>query len=185
MFKWSTTTLGLLFFILHLFVCVCVQVNDVQLYGKSRREVVSFLKEVPPPFTLVCCRHPTFALEQEPESESEAEPEPAPLLGLSIEKRSQPTVEEVGMSWNTHTHTVPAKHTPKRLYAVCADGAEAVIGAQQRESPGTSAGSETGNLSHCTDMTHCSTKMVAMSYLPKQSQNILIFAQPSCFSDDM
>lgn len=32
------------------------KVNDVQLYGKSRREAVSFLKEVPPPFTLVCCR---------------------------------------------------------------------------------------------------------------------------------
>uniref|UniRef100_A0A8B9Q916 PDZ domain-containing protein n=1 Tax=Apteryx owenii TaxID=8824 RepID=A0A8B9Q916_APTOW len=31
-------------------------VNGVQLYGKSRREAVTFLKEVPPPFTLVCCR---------------------------------------------------------------------------------------------------------------------------------
>ncbi|XP_062994192.1 inaD-like protein [Elgaria multicarinata webbii] len=34
-----------------------LEVNGVQLYGKSRREAVSFLKEVPPPFTLVCCRH--------------------------------------------------------------------------------------------------------------------------------
>ncbi|XP_023370870.1 inaD-like protein [Otolemur garnettii] len=33
-----------------------VMVNGVQLYGKSRRETVSFLKEAPPPFTLVCCR---------------------------------------------------------------------------------------------------------------------------------
>ncbi|XP_075037890.1 inaD-like protein isoform X2 [Mixophyes fleayi] len=33
-----------------------LEVNNVQLYGKSRREAVSFLKEVPPPFTLVCCR---------------------------------------------------------------------------------------------------------------------------------
>ncbi|XP_063284134.1 inaD-like protein [Pelobates fuscus] len=33
-----------------------LEVNSVQLYGKSRREAVSFLKEVPPPFTLVCCR---------------------------------------------------------------------------------------------------------------------------------
>ncbi|XP_023586137.1 inaD-like protein [Trichechus manatus latirostris] len=33
-----------------------LEVNGVQLYGKSRREAVSFLKEVPPPFTLVCCR---------------------------------------------------------------------------------------------------------------------------------
>ncbi|XP_058394156.1 inaD-like protein isoform X3 [Diceros bicornis minor] len=33
-----------------------LEVNGVQLYGKSRREAVSFLKEVPPPFVLVCCR---------------------------------------------------------------------------------------------------------------------------------
>ncbi|XP_063115737.1 inaD-like protein isoform X3 [Cavia porcellus] len=33
-----------------------LEVNGVQLFGKSRREAVSFLKEVPPPFTLVCCR---------------------------------------------------------------------------------------------------------------------------------
>ncbi|XP_021111308.1 inaD-like protein isoform X10 [Heterocephalus glaber] len=33
-----------------------LEVNGVQLCGKSRREAVSFLKEVPPPFTLVCCR---------------------------------------------------------------------------------------------------------------------------------
>nr|XP_014352293.1 PREDICTED: inaD-like protein [Latimeria chalumnae] len=33
-----------------------LEVNGVQLHGKSRREAVSFLREVPPPFTLVCCR---------------------------------------------------------------------------------------------------------------------------------
>ncbi|XP_019060221.1 inaD-like protein [Fukomys damarensis] len=33
-----------------------LEVNGVQLFGKSRREAVSFLKEAPPPFTLVCCR---------------------------------------------------------------------------------------------------------------------------------
>ncbi|XP_075472084.1 inaD-like protein isoform X2 [Ascaphus truei] len=33
-----------------------LEVNHVRLFGKSRREAVSFLKEVPPPFTLVCCR---------------------------------------------------------------------------------------------------------------------------------
>lgn len=33
-----------------------MQVNGVQLYGKSRREAITFLKEVPPPFTMVCCR---------------------------------------------------------------------------------------------------------------------------------
>uniref|UniRef100_A0A669PIA5 PATJ crumbs cell polarity complex component n=1 Tax=Phasianus colchicus TaxID=9054 RepID=A0A669PIA5_PHACC len=33
-----------------------LEVNGVQLYGKSRREAITFLKEVPPPFTMVCCR---------------------------------------------------------------------------------------------------------------------------------
>ncbi|XP_059503902.1 inaD-like protein isoform X2 [Stegostoma tigrinum] len=33
-----------------------LEVNGTQLYGKSRREVFSFLKEAAPPFTLVCCR---------------------------------------------------------------------------------------------------------------------------------
>ncbi|KAM8930131.1 inaD-like protein [Pelodytes ibericus] len=36
-----------------------LEVNNVQLYGRSRREAVSFLKEVPPPFTLICCRRLT------------------------------------------------------------------------------------------------------------------------------
>uniref|UniRef100_H2ZX49 PATJ crumbs cell polarity complex component n=1 Tax=Latimeria chalumnae TaxID=7897 RepID=H2ZX49_LATCH len=36
-----------------------LEVNGVQLHGKSRREAVSFLREVPPPFTLVCCRRMT------------------------------------------------------------------------------------------------------------------------------
>nr|XP_057928147.1 inaD-like protein [Doryrhamphus excisus] len=48
-----------------------LELNNVQLYGKSRREVVSFLKEVPPPFTLVCCRHAAFDMEAEMESEYE------------------------------------------------------------------------------------------------------------------
>uniref|UniRef100_A0AAQ4P009 PATJ crumbs cell polarity complex component n=1 Tax=Gasterosteus aculeatus aculeatus TaxID=481459 RepID=A0AAQ4P009_GASAC len=70
-----------------------LEVNDVQLYGKSRREVLSFLKEVPPPFTLVCCRHPTADLE--PESESEHEPVLRTGLGPEPLGRSQPSVEEV------------------------------------------------------------------------------------------
>nr|XP_046195781.1 inaD-like protein [Oncorhynchus gorbuscha] len=36
-----------------------LEVNAVQLYGMSRREAVAFLREVPPPFTLVCCRNLT------------------------------------------------------------------------------------------------------------------------------
>ncbi|XP_034559234.1 inaD-like protein [Notolabrus celidotus] len=74
-----------------------LEVNDVQLYGKSRREVLSFLKEVPPPFTLVCCRHPTSDLEPEPESEPE--PEPALLLGPGLGpgyvRQTEPSVEEI------------------------------------------------------------------------------------------
>ncbi|XP_070764765.1 inaD-like protein [Enoplosus armatus] len=74
-----------------------LEVNDVQLYGKSRREVVSFLKEVPPPFTLVCCRHPTSDLEPEREPESESEPEPEPVLrpGPGPVSQSQHSVEEI------------------------------------------------------------------------------------------
>uniref|UniRef100_A0A3Q3WKD3 Uncharacterized protein n=1 Tax=Mola mola TaxID=94237 RepID=A0A3Q3WKD3_MOLML len=68
-----------------------LEVNDVQLYGKSRREVVSFLKEVPPPFTLVCCRHPTSDLEPGPDSE----PEPEPALRPGAVRPLQPSVEEV------------------------------------------------------------------------------------------
>lgn len=80
-----------------------LQVNGVQLYGKSRREVVSFLKEAPPPFTLVCCRRLTSDLE--PESETESEPEPAPKPGPGFMRTPPPSVEEVGGPWNTHTHT--------------------------------------------------------------------------------
>ncbi|XP_041791868.1 inaD-like protein [Chelmon rostratus] len=72
-----------------------LEVNEVQLYGKSRREVVSFLKEVPPPFTLVCCRHPTSDLEPDPESESEPEPEPELRPGPGPVRLSQPSVEEI------------------------------------------------------------------------------------------
>ncbi|XP_069376083.1 inaD-like protein isoform X2 [Paralichthys olivaceus] len=70
-----------------------LEVNNVQLYGKTRREVVSFLKEVPPPFTLVCCRHPTSDLE--PESEAESEPEPVSRPGRGAAGRAQPSVEEI------------------------------------------------------------------------------------------
>ncbi|XP_041862637.1 inaD-like protein [Melanotaenia boesemani] len=64
-----------------------LEVNEVQLYGKSRREVVSFLKEVPPPFTLVSCRLPIT--DQEPEPELVLEPEPT--------QASEPSVEEIEM----------------------------------------------------------------------------------------
>ncbi|XP_064790839.1 inaD-like protein isoform X2 [Oncorhynchus masou masou] len=60
-----------------------LEVNGVQLYGKSRREAVAFLREVPPPFTLVCCRHLT-------EDDSDYQPDrqdewrsPSPAASLS------------------------------------------------------------------------------------------------------
>ncbi|KAB5559141.1 hypothetical protein PHYPO_G00025550 [Pangasianodon hypophthalmus] len=47
-----------------------LEVNGVQLYGKTRREAVAFLREVPPPFTLVCCRRLTEeGTEYQPEDE--------------------------------------------------------------------------------------------------------------------
>ncbi|XP_061834471.1 inaD-like protein isoform X2 [Nerophis lumbriciformis] len=58
-----------------------LELNDVQLYGKSRREVISFLKEVPPPFTLVCCRHAALHTEAEKELEYELGQRP----GSSVE----------------------------------------------------------------------------------------------------
>ncbi|KAM9848829.1 LOW QUALITY PROTEIN: inaD-like protein [Aulostomus maculatus] len=76
-----------------------LEVNNVQLYGKSRREAVSFLKEVPPPFTLVCCRHPTSDLEPEPDSEVELEPEPRQRLGANVEEI------ELKLSSALYTHT--------------------------------------------------------------------------------
>lgn len=78
-----------------------LEVNDVQLYGKSRREVISFLKEVPPPFTLVCCRLPTSDLESglDLESEPEPEPDPAPRYELKYESearlRDGPSLDEI------------------------------------------------------------------------------------------
>ncbi|XP_024114569.1 inaD-like protein isoform X2 [Oryzias melastigma] len=76
-----------------------LEVNNVQLYGKTRREVVSFLKEVPPPFTLVCCRHPNSDLEPESELESESEPEPEPMMPAerAPTKPSESSLEEMEM----------------------------------------------------------------------------------------
>uniref|UniRef100_A0ACB8F3A4 Uncharacterized protein n=1 Tax=Sphaerodactylus townsendi TaxID=933632 RepID=A0ACB8F3A4_9SAUR len=55
-------------------------VNGVQLYGKSRREAVSFLREVPPPFALVCCRRlfddGTESFVDEPATVTICSPEP-------------------------------------------------------------------------------------------------------------
>uniref|UniRef100_A0A8C5S7D5 PDZ domain-containing protein n=1 Tax=Laticauda laticaudata TaxID=8630 RepID=A0A8C5S7D5_LATLA len=74
-----------------------LEVNGVQLYGKSRREAVSFLKEVPPPFTLICCRRlfdddtesfvdePTFENSEEQQEDKEQEDEDVELALWSSE----------------------------------------------------------------------------------------------------
>uniref|UniRef100_A0A8C6XNL7 PATJ crumbs cell polarity complex component n=1 Tax=Naja naja TaxID=35670 RepID=A0A8C6XNL7_NAJNA len=74
-----------------------LEVNGVQLYGKSRREAVSFLKQVPPPFTLICCRRlfdddtesfvdePTFENPEEQQEDEEQEDEDMELALWSSE----------------------------------------------------------------------------------------------------
>ncbi|XP_045061262.1 inaD-like protein isoform X3 [Coregonus clupeaformis] len=60
-----------------------LEVNGVQLYGKSRREAVAFLREVPPPFTLVCCRHLTEeGSDYQPDRDDEWR-SPSPAISLS------------------------------------------------------------------------------------------------------
>ncbi|XP_034978613.2 inaD-like protein isoform X1 [Zootoca vivipara] len=65
-----------------------LEVNGVQLYGKSRREAVSFLKEVPPPFTLVSCRR---LFDDGTESFVD---EPTAILTRSPEPKVKPGQEE-------------------------------------------------------------------------------------------
>ncbi|XP_077082469.1 inaD-like protein isoform X2 [Siphateles boraxobius] len=63
-----------------------LEVNGVQLYGKSRREAVAFLREVPPPFTLVCCRRlAEEGSEYLPESEEWHSSSPSASLQEQIE----------------------------------------------------------------------------------------------------
>ncbi|XP_065101351.1 inaD-like protein isoform X3 [Paramisgurnus dabryanus] len=63
-----------------------LEVNGVQLYGKSRREAVAFLREVPPPFTLVCCRRlAEEGSEYQPESEEWRSTSPSSSVQEQIE----------------------------------------------------------------------------------------------------
>ena len=75
-------------------VCVC-QVNGVQLYGKSRREAVAFLREVPPPFRLVCCRHQDLDQDLDDLDQDLDHQQPGAW-------RATPNVDEV----ERHTHSV-------------------------------------------------------------------------------
>ncbi|NWW09390.1 INADL protein, partial [Oreocharis arfaki] len=68
-----------------------LEVNGVQLYGKSRREAVTFLKEVPPPFTLVCCRRlfddgTESLLDEPPVAASPAEQKVKPEEDFNLEE---------------------------------------------------------------------------------------------------
>ncbi|XP_039194986.1 inaD-like protein isoform X2 [Crotalus tigris] len=74
-----------------------LEVNGVQLYGKSRREAVSFLKEVPPPFTLICCRRlfddDTESFVDEPTATIDHSLEPKVKLENPEEKQEDEDVE--------------------------------------------------------------------------------------------
>ncbi|KAG8508523.1 InaD-like protein, partial [Galemys pyrenaicus] len=67
-----------------------LEVNGVQLYGKSRREAVSFLKEVPPPFTLVCCRR----LCDDEASVDEPRPTEVPLSEMETDQNIDVSTED-------------------------------------------------------------------------------------------
>ncbi|KAI4828490.1 hypothetical protein KUCAC02_022575 [Chaenocephalus aceratus] len=102
-----------------------LEVNDVQLYGKSRREVVAFLKEVPPPFTLVCCRHPTSELGPE----SESEPRSDPVLQPGPMRQSKPSVEEIELKLSSMLCT----QTEKRQSATESPGEEELMETQHSQ----------------------------------------------------
>ncbi|XP_029474849.1 inaD-like protein isoform X2 [Rhinatrema bivittatum] len=67
-----------------------LEVNGMQLYGKSRREAVSFLKEVPPPFTLVCCRR----LFDDGSESFVDEPDPMKIQAVQKPENDEPLVSE-------------------------------------------------------------------------------------------
>uniref|UniRef100_A0A087XAD3 PATJ crumbs cell polarity complex component n=1 Tax=Poecilia formosa TaxID=48698 RepID=A0A087XAD3_POEFO len=90
-----------------------LEVNGVQLYGKSRREAVSFLKEVPPPFTLVCCRLLIPDQEPEPEPEPSAPPQPA-AEHRSIEEEEEEEDEGELALWSPEVGVVELQKEAER-----------------------------------------------------------------------
>ncbi|XP_035268186.1 inaD-like protein isoform X2 [Anguilla anguilla] len=96
-----------------------LEVNGVQLYGKTRREAVAFLREVPPPFTLVCCRHLT---EEGGEFRAEEEEEPpqdwssaSPTASLQEQIQSDPPVwAEPGSPWPSEAEPGPEEVLAER-----------------------------------------------------------------------
>uniref|UniRef100_A0A8D2L6H0 PATJ crumbs cell polarity complex component n=1 Tax=Varanus komodoensis TaxID=61221 RepID=A0A8D2L6H0_VARKO len=78
-----------------------LEVNGVQLCGKSRREAVSFLKEVPPPFTLVCCRR---LVDDGTESFVD---EPTAIIASIPEPKVKKTEEDVELAvWSSEVKVV-------------------------------------------------------------------------------
>ncbi|KTF82057.1 hypothetical protein cypCar_00031522 [Cyprinus carpio] len=75
-----------------------LEVNGVQLYGKSRREAVAFLREVPPPFTLVCCRRlAEEGNEYHPESEEWHSSSPSASLQEQIENNLSMFAKDISL----------------------------------------------------------------------------------------
>ncbi|CAB1324626.1 unnamed protein product [Coregonus sp. 'balchen'] len=68
-----------------------LEVNGVQLYGKSRREAVAFLREVPPPFTL---DHVTLQEMSDEEPEEPVPTYPSHQEEMPQEKRGEEEEEE-------------------------------------------------------------------------------------------
>uniref|UniRef100_A0A4W5M605 PDZ domain-containing protein n=1 Tax=Hucho hucho TaxID=62062 RepID=A0A4W5M605_9TELE len=81
-----------------------LEVNGVQLYGKSRREAVAFLREVPPPFTLVCCRHLTEEIsDYQPDRDDEwRSPSPAASLSEDPATLKEVSEEEQAPTYPSH-----------------------------------------------------------------------------------
>ncbi|XP_037401361.1 inaD-like protein isoform X1 [Pygocentrus nattereri] len=84
-----------------------LEVNGVQLYGKSRREAVAFLREVPPPFTLVCCRRLT-------EEGTEYQPEDAEEWCSSSPSASLQEQAQVFQQELAEQRKVPEQSLPER-----------------------------------------------------------------------
>jgi hypothetical protein len=109
---------------------LCLQVNAVQLYGKSRREAVAFLREVPPPFTLVCCRHLTEENSDYQHDRDDKWRSPSTAASLSEVRTHIQMVTHVHIHTLTYVSMHTHVHTHMRMIAmlhVLLDGSQAVF----------------------------------------------------------
>ncbi|XP_036441750.1 inaD-like protein isoform X2 [Colossoma macropomum] len=89
-----------------------LEVNGVQLYGKSRREAVAFLREVPPPFTLVCCRRLTEeGTEYQPE---DAEEWCSSSPSASLQEQAQVFQQEVAEQRKVQEQSFPEREVERK-----------------------------------------------------------------------